>query len=130
MVGGRLAGARIGVLGRGVQARQRRRPRLPGALDRRPARTCRAPRSASTTRGPTTPPRHAFPTLTYADSAVEACRDADLVLHLTEWPEFRELTPADLEGVVERPQLFDGRNVLDLDAWRSAGWTARALGRR
>jgi UDPglucose 6-dehydrogenase len=52
------------------------------------------------------------------------------VLHLTEWPEFREITPADLEGVVSRTALFDGRNVLDLDAWRSAGWTARALGRR
>ena len=71
-----------------------------------------------------------FPTLTYADSAIDACRDADLVLHLTEWPEFREITPGDLEGVVARPQLFDGRNVLDLDTWRSAGWTARALGRR
>jgi UDPglucose 6-dehydrogenase len=74
--------------------------------------------------------RTRFPTLTYTDSAIEACRDADLVLHLTEWPEFREITPGDLEGVVARPQLFDGRNVLDLDTWRSAGWTARALGRR
>jgi UDPglucose 6-dehydrogenase len=72
----------------------------------------------------------AFPTLEYADSAIEACRGADLVLHLTEWPQFREITPADLEDVVRRRQLFDGRNVLDLDAWRSAGWTARAVGRR
>jgi UDPglucose 6-dehydrogenase len=71
-----------------------------------------------------------FPTLTYSDSAIDACHQADLVLHLTEWPEFREITPGDLEGVVARPQLFDGRNVLDLDTWRSAGWTARALGRR
>jgi UDPglucose 6-dehydrogenase len=71
-----------------------------------------------------------FPTLSYADSAIEACRDADLVLHLTEWPEFRQITPADLEGVVARPVIFDGRNALDLDTWRSAGWTARALGRR
>ncbi|HEX4472448.1 MAG TPA: UDP-glucose/GDP-mannose dehydrogenase family protein [Nocardioides sp.] len=70
-----------------------------------------------------------FPTLEYADSAVDACRDADLVLHLTEWPEFREVTPADLEGVVRRRRLFDGRNVLDVDAWRSAGWTVRAVGR-
>jgi UDPglucose 6-dehydrogenase len=71
-----------------------------------------------------------FPTLAYSDSAVEACRDADLVLHLTEWPEFREIGPTDLEGVVAHPRLFDGRNVLDLDVWRSAGWTVRALGRR
>jgi UDPglucose 6-dehydrogenase len=74
--------------------------------------------------------RAAFPTLSYADSAIEACRDADLVLHLTEWPEFRSISPADLDGVVARPRLFDGRNALDLDAWRSAGWTVRAVGRR
>jgi UDPglucose 6-dehydrogenase len=74
--------------------------------------------------------RALFPTLGYADSAVEACRDADLVLHLTEWPEFGDLTPTDLDGVVRRRRLFDGRNALDLDAWRSAGWTVRAVGRR
>jgi UDPglucose 6-dehydrogenase len=73
--------------------------------------------------------RQVFPTLEYAGSAIDACRDADLVLHLTEWPEFREVTPTDLEGVVRRRQLFDGRNVLDIDAWRSAGWTVRAVGR-
>ena len=74
--------------------------------------------------------RSAFPTLTYADSAVEACHGADLVLHLTEWREFREIGPADLDVVVRRRQIFDGRNCLDLDAWRAAGWTARAVGRR
>jgi UDPglucose 6-dehydrogenase len=74
--------------------------------------------------------RQMFPTLSYADSAVAACDQADLVLHLTEWPEFREITPSDLASVVAHPRIFDGRNVLDLDAWRSAGWTARALGRR
>jgi len=71
-----------------------------------------------------------FPTLSYADSAIEVCRGADLVLHLTEWPEFRKISPSDLDGVVARPAIFDGRNALDLDTWRSAGWTARALGRR
>ncbi|HEX3930259.1 MAG TPA: UDP-glucose/GDP-mannose dehydrogenase family protein [Nocardioides sp.] len=70
-----------------------------------------------------------FPPLEYAESAVEAARGAHLVLHLTEWPEFREITPGDLDDVVSRRRLFDGRNVLDLDAWRSAGWTARAVGR-
>ena len=74
--------------------------------------------------------RAVFPTLDYADSALEAARGADLVLHLTEWPEFREV---DIEAVgvaVRRKQILDGRNALDLDAWRSAGWTARGLGRR
>jgi UDPglucose 6-dehydrogenase len=72
----------------------------------------------------------AFPTLSYADSALEACRDADVVLHLTEWPEFRDISPSALAEVVSRPRLFDGRNALDHDVWRSAGWTVRGLGRR
>ena len=71
-----------------------------------------------------------FPTLTYADSALDACRDADLVLHLTEWPEFRALSPADLDGVVRRKQILDGRNLLDADRWREGGWTFRSMGRR
>ena len=71
-----------------------------------------------------------FPTLIYTDSALEACRDADLVLHLTEWPEFRALTPADLDGVVRRKQILDGRNLLDADRWREGGWTFRSMGRR
>ena len=39
-----------------------------------------------------------FPTLTYSDSAIDACHQADLVLHLTEWPEFREITPGRPRG--------------------------------
>lgn len=74
--------------------------------------------------------RAMFPTLDYAESALAAARDADLVLHLTEWPEFREVSPSELGDVVRRKQVIDGRNRLDLDAWRAAGWTVRGLGRR
>jgi len=126
---GELAGSRIAVWGAAFKpdsddVRDSPALSIAGALSLRGAQVrVYDPRANDTA-------RVAFPTLLYADSAVEACREADLVLHLTEWPEFRTLTPAHLEGVVRRPQLFDGRNVLDLDAWRSAGWTARALGRR
>ncbi len=74
--------------------------------------------------------RAVFPTLEYADSAVDAARDADLLMHLTEWKEFRTVDPDELGRVVRRKQLLDGRNVFDLAAWRSSGWTARGLGRR
>lgn len=74
--------------------------------------------------------RAVFPTLSYAGSALEAAQDADLVLHLTEWKEFREVDPAAVTEVVRRKQILDGRNLLDLDLWRSHGWTARGLGRR
>jgi UDPglucose 6-dehydrogenase len=73
--------------------------------------------------------REMFPTLAYADSAVEACRGAHLVLHLTEWQEFRDMDPGVLDGVVAAKVLLDGRNALDAAAWRAAGWSYRGLGR-
>jgi UDPglucose 6-dehydrogenase len=69
------------------------------------------------------------PELGYRSSAVEAARGADLVLHLTEWSEFREMDPATLSEVVAGRNILDGRNALDPVAWRQAGWTYRALGR-
>ncbi|WP_181786925.1 UDP-glucose dehydrogenase family protein [Streptomyces phytophilus] len=73
--------------------------------------------------------RRVFPTLSYAASAEDALRGADIVLHLTEWPEFRALDPGRLAQVVSRPHLIDGRNTLDPVPWRAAGWTFRAMGR-
>ena len=73
--------------------------------------------------------RRLFPTLAYADTALDAVRGADVVLHLTEWREFRELDPAALGEVVAERRILDGRNALDPALWRKAGWTYRALGR-
>ncbi|QKW06862.1 UDP-glucose/GDP-mannose dehydrogenase family protein [Streptomyces sp. NA04227] len=73
--------------------------------------------------------RRLFPTLGYADSALEAARGADVVLHLTEWREFRELDPAEVGAVVAGRLILDGRNALDPTLWRAAGWTYRAMGR-
>lgn len=73
--------------------------------------------------------RGLFPTLGYAESALEAVRGADVVLHLTEWREFRELDPAELGEAVTRRLILDGRNALDPAVWRGAGWTYRAMGR-
>ena len=70
-----------------------------------------------------------FPTLALAESAAEAVADADVVLLLTEWTEFRELDPQALLEVVAQPRILDARNVLDPVRWRSAGWTYRGLGR-
>ncbi|MEV7284127.1 UDP-glucose/GDP-mannose dehydrogenase family protein [Streptomyces sp. NPDC093252] len=70
-----------------------------------------------------------FPTLGYAGSVLEAVRGADVVLHLTEWREFRELDPAVLGEAAARRVILDGRNALDPQVWRKAGWTYRAMGR-
>jgi UDPglucose 6-dehydrogenase len=74
--------------------------------------------------------RRDFPTLAYADSAVDACTDADVVLHLTEWSEFRTMHPSRLTDVVRQRNIVDGRNALDRDLWRAEGWVYRALGRQ
>jgi UDPglucose 6-dehydrogenase len=73
--------------------------------------------------------RAKYPDLGYADSALEAVTDADIVLHLTEWQEFRSMDPSALSKVVARRNIVDGRNALDPETWRAAGWTYRALGR-
>jgi len=73
--------------------------------------------------------RAVFPTLGYAASVDEATADADVVLHLTEWSEFAALDPRALAARVRTPVVVDGRNCLDAEAWRAAGWTYRGLGR-
>jgi UDPglucose 6-dehydrogenase len=73
--------------------------------------------------------RHRFPELSYVETVAEAVRDADAVMVLTEWGEYRELDPAVLAEQVGQPIVIDGRNCLDSAAWRAAGWRYRALGR-
>ncbi|MCE5290706.1 MAG: UDP-glucose/GDP-mannose dehydrogenase family protein [Nocardiaceae bacterium] len=73
--------------------------------------------------------RREFPTLGYSASVEEACQGADLVLVVTEWKQFRDLVPADLNKIVRRKRILDGRNCIDPQMWRAAGWTYRGLGR-
>ncbi|MGG7102284.1 UDP-glucose dehydrogenase family protein [Rhodococcus sp. 24CO] len=73
--------------------------------------------------------RTIFPTLNYATSTSEACKRADVVLVATEWSEFAELQPSQLDSVVHGRVIVDGRNCLDPSLWRSAGWIYRGVGR-
>jgi UDPglucose 6-dehydrogenase len=73
--------------------------------------------------------RHRFPELTYVSTVAEAVREADAVMVLTEWREYRELDPSALGDSVAQRIVIDGRNCLDPVAWREAGWRYRALGR-
>ncbi len=126
--GGALLGTRIGVLGAAFKPNSddvRDSPALnvAGQLSLQGAHvTVYDPRANDSA-------RRLFPTLNYAGSAFDACRGANLVLHLTEWAEFRQMDPAALAEVVHTRCLLDGRNALDPVAWRAAGWTYRALGR-
>ena len=71
-----------------------------------------------------------FPALGFAQSVEECLAGADLVLHLTEWREYRELDTAHLKTLVKTPIVIDGRNALDRDTWIKGGWDFHALGRK
>ncbi|MDH2392359.1 UDP-glucose/GDP-mannose dehydrogenase family protein [Streptomyces sp. HNM0663] len=73
--------------------------------------------------------RAVLPEPEYAPDAATAVRDADIVLHLTEWAPYRALDPAALAPLVRTPRILDARNALNAPRWRAAGWTVRTLGR-
>jgi UDPglucose 6-dehydrogenase len=70
-----------------------------------------------------------WPDLQFAETVEDALAGAELVLVLTEWPEYVDLDPSEAKRMVGEARVLDGRNCLDADAWRSADWTYRALGR-
>jgi len=75
------------------------------------------------------PARKRFPDLDYRESVLDAVKDVDAILHLTEWKEYRELDPKVIGTLVKSKFLIDGRNMLDREKWRQAGWRVHALGR-
>jgi UDPglucose 6-dehydrogenase len=74
------------------------------------------------------PARKRFPALQFAESIDECIKNADLVLHLTEWKIYREIDPVKAKSLVKNPIIIDGRNMLDRDKWIAAGWHFRGLG--
>lgn len=72
--------------------------------------------------------RKTAPYLDYAEEVDEVCEDADIVLHLTEWPQYQAIDPVRLRAVVRRPVLIDARNALPHHRWEQAGWTVRRMG--
>jgi UDPglucose 6-dehydrogenase len=129
MLGGRLTGSRVAVLGAAFK---------PNSDDIRDSPALYAAGQLQLAGGdvrvydPEAMPNAArlYPTLAYVDSSVAACTGADIVVHLTEWSEFAALDPGKLARVVNHPRLLDGRNSLDPTVWRRAGWEFRSMGRR
>ncbi|MGH3864441.1 UDP-glucose dehydrogenase family protein [Actinokineospora sp.] len=63
------------------------------------------------------------------DDPYEAARDAEVVVVLTEWPDFRTLDWARMAEVVANPVVVDTRNLLDADILRRAGFDWIGVGR-
>jgi UDPglucose 6-dehydrogenase len=73
--------------------------------------------------------RKLHPGLDYADDPIAAVQDCDLLLHLTEWPQFTHIDPKRLAHRATSLKVIDARGTLNTTQWREAGWIIRALGR-
>jgi UDPglucose 6-dehydrogenase len=69
-----------------------------------------------------------LPSVQLAASAEEALEGADAAVIVTEWPEFAELDWSSLRGRMARPVVVDGRNFLDPQALRDAGFAYEGIG--
>ena len=66
----------------------------------------------------------------FCSAADEACEQSHAIALLTEWDEFKDLDYAAIYEKMHQPAiLFDGRNLLDLDALRKIGYRAHGIGR-
>ena len=63
------------------------------------------------------------------ESSQDAVRNSDLVLLLTEWPEFTSLDPAAIGPKMRSRNVVDARNILNATQWRSAGFVHLGVGR-
>jgi UDPglucose 6-dehydrogenase len=67
--------------------------------------------------------------MTTCESVAEAVRDADAAVIVTDWDEFRALASPAIRDAMRRPLIVDGRNLLDPEATRAAGFTYEGIGR-
>lgn len=73
--------------------------------------------------------RRLHPRISVNEDMTETLRGADLVIVATEWAQYRDLDPAEVVKLVRNPQIIDGRNILNMDMWKQAGWNIRGIGR-
>ncbi len=73
--------------------------------------------------------RRAHPELDYRAELGDAIAEADALVVVTEWRQYRELDPVDIAQRTPARLIVDGRNCLDPQRWRDAGFTYVGLGR-
>jgi UDPglucose 6-dehydrogenase len=70
-----------------------------------------------------------LPGIEIVDSVLDAVRDADAAVIVTEWPELSALASAEVRDAMARPLIVDGRNLLDPVAAQAAGFAYEGIGR-
>jgi UDPglucose 6-dehydrogenase len=66
---------------------------------------------------------------TLCRTVLDAVIDADAAVIVTEWEELRDLASAEVRDAMARPLIVDGRNLLDPEATRAAGFAYEGIGR-
>ncbi len=65
----------------------------------------------------------------YASDIYNAVKDADLLIILTEWNEFREIDLEKIKSLMKTPVIVDGRNIYDPQKVKDLGFTYQGIGR-
>ncbi|MDP9343278.1 MAG: UDP-glucose/GDP-mannose dehydrogenase family protein [Actinomycetota bacterium] len=73
--------------------------------------------------------KHLLPDVAFSEDAYEAAREAHCVAICTEWPEYASADLEKLRGLMARPVIVDGRNLLHPDAAAAAGFVYASVGR-
>jgi UDPglucose 6-dehydrogenase len=69
-----------------------------------------------------------FDSVTASVELEEAVQDADAVFLCTEWPIFRNVDWAKMKSIMNQPNMFDGRNVLDSHEMNASGYFYQGIG--
>jgi UDPglucose 6-dehydrogenase len=67
--------------------------------------------------------------ITFADNAYDVAKDAEILLVVTEWNEFREMDLEKIKSLMKQPRLIDGRNIYDPTFVKKLGFTYVGVGR-
>ncbi|GAB6462958.1 MULTISPECIES: UDP-glucose/GDP-mannose dehydrogenase family protein [Bacillus] len=65
----------------------------------------------------------------YTETCEEALTKADLAIIITDWDEFKSIDLSKLEGVMDNPLIFDGRNCFSLEAIENTSIEYHSIGR-
>lgn len=68
-------------------------------------------------------------TIFYTSDVYEGCKDADAILVVTEWNEFKQLDLKRIKKLVKQPVIFDGRNIYDPQTMKELGFKYFGVGR-
>lgn len=74
--------------------------------------------------------RKVLPTITYCENNYDALRDAEALVIMTEWNEFRRPDYERMTTLLKQAVVFDGRNIFNPDKMRARGFTYYGIGRR